>query len=82
MRLYNFRNLRKVNEFYFAEVCARRGIWPFRKVHTYTIMRQLGCNWVFWPSGKFTPGLQAEQLEQVYLAEKRIEDEGAEEEDL
>lgn len=72
MRLSDFRNLRKIGTFYFAEVCVTHGFWWWKTIETWTIARQIGCNWIFAGTEEFTPGYQAEMLEQNYLMEQQL----------
>ena len=74
MKLSNFRNLRQNGNFFVADVCVTTGIWPFRRVRTRNICRQLEANWVFSDTWKFTPGEQAELLEKEYLLQKLLTD--------
>jgi hypothetical protein len=61
-----------VGAFYLAEVCVTRGWLWWKTTETWTIIRQVGANWVFANTWCFTPGYQAETLERGYLLEQQL----------
>lgn len=73
MKLSNFilkstKGTSHTNYMYVAEVDVTRGFLFWKKTERKEIFRHYAEHWAFVDSGKFTPGLQAENLARAYTA--------------
>lgn len=57
---------------YFAEVAVTTGAIFWKKKEYRQITRTVPGMWYFVDNGEFTPGIQAEQLERAYIAQKAL----------
>lgn len=55
---------------YTATIDVTTGFWIFKKINTRTIHRELGGNWFFMDTGRFTTGYEVQALERVFKAKQ------------
>jgi len=85
MQISNFRNLKQIpseefrNVFSLAaevDVTTTKGIlwWKTKHTETHQVFREeLGVNWMWVETGKWTPGSDVENLYRAYCAKQKIE---------